>query len=447
MIATPSIIIDKRRKQTRTGTFPVKLQIVYKSSPKLFQTIFNLTLENYDKLVSPRLSPKLQSVKEKLKQILRTAEDHLSEMGTFSFYAFERDFIVKNPLFKVRKQLKEPTNPDLNNGFDFSPYHLRFPIFKEDHSIPGCISRVYLSYIKQLLQQGRVGTALNFRESYNSLKKFRGNALFSEITIDYLYQYELWMKKLGRSRTTTGIRVRVLRTIFNEAIETGIIKREICYPFGKRKYIIPTGRNMKKALDINDISKIYYYQPICTDEIKAKDFWLFCYFGNGMNPKDVANLKYKDIQDNFLVFIRSKTERTTREDPKPISVYITEDMQRTIERYGNHDKSPNSYIFPIIKPGLDPMQEYELVPQFTKFINHRMSIIGNHLGIEKKITTIVSRHSFSTQLKRSGVSTEFIQEALGHTDKKTTENYLASFSNDIKKEYAEMLSPFKYNVQ
>jgi integrase/recombinase XerD len=89
------------------------------------------------------------------------------------------------------------------------------------------------------------------------------------------------------------------------------------------------------------------------------------------------------------------------------------------------------------------MQEYELVPQFTKFINHRMSIIGNHLGIENKITTIVSRHSFSTQLKRSGVSTEFIQEALGHTDKKTTENYLASFSNDIKKEFAEMLSPFK----
>ena len=62
--------------------------------------------------------------------------------------------------------------------------------------------------------------------------------------------------------------------------------------------------------------------------------------------------------------------------------------------------------------------------------------------ITQKVTTIVSRHSFSTQLKRSGASTEFIQEALGHSDKKTTENYLDSFMKDIKKEYAGFLTSF-----
>jgi len=50
-----------------------------------------------------------------------------------------------------------------------------------------------------------------------------------------------------------------------------------------------------------------------------------------------------------------------------------------------------------------------------------MAKIKERLGIEKKVTTVVSRHTFSTQLKRLGASTEFIQEALGHTDKKTTE--------------------------
>lgn len=57
--------------------------------------------------------------------------------------------------------------------------------------------------------------------------------------------------------------------------------------------------------------------------------------------------------------------------------------------------------------------------------------------------TIVSRHSFSTQLKRSGASTEFIQEALGHANKKTTENYLDGFDNELKKEFSEKLSAFK----
>jgi integrase/recombinase XerD len=46
-------------------------------------------------------------------------------------------------------------------------------------------------------------------------------------------------------------------------------------------------------------------------------------------------------------------------------------------------------------------------------------------------------------MKRSGVSIEFIQEALGHYDKKTTENYLDSFENEQKREFAKKLSSFK----
>ncbi len=65
------------------------------------------------------------------------------------------------------------------------------------------------------------------------------------------------------------------------------------------------------------------------------------------------------------------------------------------------------------------------------------------MGIEKKVTTYVARHSFSTILKKSGASTEFIQEALGHTDVKTTQNYLDSFDKEIKKEFADKLSLFK----
>lgn len=63
--------------------------------------------------------------------------------------------------------------------------------------------------------------------------------------------------------------------------------------------------------------------------------------------------------------------------------------------------------------------------------------------LAKKITTYVARHTFSTVLKRSGASTEFIQEALGHTDMKTTENYLDSFEKEVKKEYAGRLIAFK----
>lgn len=49
----------------------------------------------------------------------------------------------------------------------------------------------------------------------------------------------------------------------------------------------------------------------------------------------------------------------------------------------------------------------------------------------------------NARLKRSGASTEFIQEVLGHTNKKTIENYLDSFEKEVKKEYAAKLTEFK----
>jgi len=159
-----------------------------------------------------------------------------------------------------------------------------------------------------------------------------------------------------------------------------------------------------------------------------------------MNPKDVAFLKFKNIQGEYLIFERAKTERTARNNPRPITVYINEDMCNIIKRWGNKkNNNTENYIFPVLDHSLNPLEQHFIVKSFIKFINDRMAKIKERLGIEKKVTTIVSRHTFSTQLKRLGASTEFIQEALGHTDKKTTENYLDSFENEVKKEFARKL--------
>lgn len=298
MSATINIILDTRRMKIKTGKYPVKLQITFQRVTKHYQTIFDLSKDNYEKLFAPRLNAHLRYFKDKLKLIQRSSEDFIDAMNSFSFYEFERNFITNHELFKPRRKLKEPEKIGIQDVFDYSSYYSRFPIFKEDHYRPGSISIVYLAYIKLLLQQERIGTALSYKDSYNSIKSFRGNILFTDITISFLYQYEQWMLKKGCSKTTVGIKLRPLRTIFNEAIRMDIIKREKCYPFGRCKYQIPTGRNIKKALGQDEISKIYYHKPDCPDEKKAKDFWLFCYFGNGMNPKDLVHLKYKNIQDD-----------------------------------------------------------------------------------------------------------------------------------------------------
>lgn len=442
MSTTIKIILDVRRMKESSQKYPIKLKVCFQRKTRLYQTVFELSQEEFKKLESPNINTDLRFVRDNLKSIQKSAEEFILGRQVFGFEDFERRYVTSNKLIKTRKRLADQQEILPVDSFDYTPYYKHFPILLEKPSRPGTIQPVYSAYIRMLLQEERIGSAGKYQDSYTSIKKFSGDCLFIDITKSFLIRFEQWMLKQGRSKTTVGIKLRCLRAIFNEANEMRIIRKDDCYPFGRRRYRIPTGRNIKKALNLDEIKAIYDYKPQTVLEDKAKDFWLFCYFSNGMNPKDVAFLKFKNIQDGFLVFSRAKTEGTTRHDPRIISVYITDDMKRIIAKWGNKSKKLDNYLFPIMEANLTPLQQFKIVPAFTQFINDKMEVIGKNLGIERKITTIVSRHSFSTQMKRSGASTEYIQEALGHMDKKTTENYLGSFGNEVKKEFANALTAF-----
>ena len=91
---------------------------------------------------------------------------------------------------------------------------------------------------------------------------------------------------------------------------------------------------------------------------------------------------------------------------------------------------------------MDAIKITAVIRQTTKNINKHIDDIAKALKITKRVTTYTARHSFATVLKRSGVSTEFISESIGHADLRTTENYLDSFEDDAKVENAKKLLDF-----
>ena len=442
MSASLNVILDTRRIK-RSNKYPVKLRATFERVADDYQTIFDLSKEDFEKLSASRITGDLQNIRDKLRDIERTAQNAAVKLDPFTFEDFEKDYIRDNIYFRQRK-VKPHSASEKVEEFDFEPFFKRFKIIKEEIK-EGTVGIAYMVYIKKLLREGRISTAVNYHDSYISLKKFRNNLRFKDITVPCLYEYENWLKAKDISRATIGMYIRPLRTLFNEAIEAGEIRKEKYYPFGRRKYQIPTSKKSKKAIDLSDVKQIYYHEcdPHNPNEQKGKDFWLFSYFGNGMNVKDIAFLKYKSIQGDYLIFERSKTERAMRNDPKQITIFLTDDMKAIIERWANKDKSPTNYIFPILEHGLNPLRQFELNLLFVAFINSWMRKIMKKLEIDKKATTYVARHTFSTVLKRSGASTEYIQEALGHADVKTTQYYLDSFDKEVTKEFAQRLTSFK----
>ena len=92
---------------------------------------------------------------------------------------------------------------------------------------------------------------------------------------------------------------------------------------------------------------------------------------------------------------------------------------------GNDD-----YIFPIIKRTKSPTIIREDIKNRLRRYNKNLERIGNLCGIDEKLTSYVSRHSWATIAKRSGVDIGIISDALGHQDTIVTRTYIDSFGSE-----------------
>lgn len=417
-----TVILDTRRMK-KSGKYPVKVRVTLSRKQEYYSTGIDCSQDEWNAIQLSKVAKEHKQLRENVDRIRGKAISIVENLRVFTFPKFEKEFYSKS---KVEYSL--------------------ITYFEE--------------YIKSLNEEERISTAKSYENALNSLleykwvQKSKGKKInseerkllatkvklsFEEITPEFLQHYENWMVREQNSISTVGIYLRTLRAVFNLAIADDNISKDI-YPFGKRKYEIPASRNIKKSLSIVDVRAILNYpSPASSTEDKAKDFWLFSYLCNGINIKDIALLKVSDVQGDYIEFVREKTKRTNKKNQKPIRFFLVPEAKEVISKWANKSDDPNDFLFPVVTREMNALQRYKTIHQFIKTVNKYMKQIKNDLGIEKDVTTYTARHTYSTVLKRSGVSTEFISEALGHANKKTTENYLDSFENDALKEIAGKL--------
>jgi integrase len=238
-------------------------------------------------------------------------------------------------------------------------------------------------------------------------------------------------------------------TVFNRANRLKVIKKENCYPFGQQEFSIPGTQNVKKVFSEETINKIYYYDdskllPRWRKPVrKARSFWFFMYFGQGMNPKDVALLKFKNIHGEHIIFERAKTEDTMGDDTPQICVFNTSDMLTTINEFGNSDQSPDNFIFPIFDPAMTALRQMEVLEYFIKFVNKWIQYLLDELGIDETAGCQVARGSYATCMAEAGSSLLEIGRDLGHKKPSTTARYVGSLPLSKKKVNASRLEAFK----
>ncbi len=299
-----------------------------------------------------------------------------------------------------------------------------------------------MSYTKQIIDAmksiGNLGNAKVYGEVLAMLKsQYSSTLMFEDIDIAFLRRLETHMRLLGWGGNTIHRNMRTLRAIYNRAIGEGYIDSKL-YPF--KNPINPRGYNVgalevtpqKRALSEEGLQKILEYNPESAKEDLAKDVFLFSFYMQGISFTDICRLKYENMVDGRIIYNRVKTKNKAR-----ISVFINKPIQDIIDKYSGRE---SSYILPILENYHQTEQQFvNRIHKKLAKVNVGLQQIARKVGIVGQITTYTARHTYATLLKRKGVSTAVISQALGHTSEQTTQIYLDSFENKKVDEANDLL--------
>lgn len=272
--------------------------------------------------------------------------------------------------------------------------------------------------IAKLKQNGKVRTSETYRSTLNSFKKFRKDEdiMLDCLTSEIMEGFEAWHKSRGVAPNTISFYTRILRAVYNRAVEDDIIENR--NPF--RHVYTGVDKTVKRALPLAVIKKIKALDLSLTPALDyARDMFLMSFYLRGMSFIDMAFLKKTDLKNGYVTYRRRKTGQQ-------LIIEWTKEMQMILDKY---PENKSDYLLPVIRnPGLNERCTY----RNTGYnINHSLKRIAGMVGVTIPLTLYVARHSWASAAKAKGIPLSVISEGMGHDSEATTQIYLASLDTSV----------------
>lgn len=274
------------------------------------------------------------------------------------------------------------------------------------------------SMIVSLKQRNKIRTAETYRATLNSIRKYLDNedVMLDAITSEMMLKYEAYLKSKGNTLNTISFYMRILRAVYNNAVENDIIENR--NPF--RKVFTGSEKTFKRALPIQTIKKIKGMDlSFSPNTAFARDMFMLSFYLRGMSFIDMAYLKKSDLENGHVTYRRRKTD-------KRLSIEWTKEMQMILDKYPDN---PTQYLFPIITR--DGVNQQRLARNVGEKINHHLKKVAELAGIVIPLTMYCARHSWASAAKAKGIPLSVISEGMGHDSETTTQIYLASLETSV----------------
>ena len=275
------------------------------------------------------------------------------------------------------------------------------------------------SVINQLRRLNRIRTSETYTATLASFMKFRDgqDILLCEIDSDTMMLYEAWLKANGNCPNTTSFYMRILRAVYNRAVEKELTKQR--HPF-KHVY---TGidKTVKRAVPLKAIKRIKELDLTMKPHLDyARDMFLFSFYTRGMSFIDMAYLKKSDLKNGILTYRRRKTGQQ-------LTVKWENCMEEIVTKYAG--RSVTQYLLPIIT---DPLTDERKQYRNAIFrVNTALKEVARLADLQIPLTMYCARHGWASVAKSKNIPLSVISEGMGHDSEKTTRIYLASLDTSV----------------
>lgn len=274
------------------------------------------------------------------------------------------------------------------------------------------------SIIASLRQNGKIRTSETYISTLNSFKKYRGNEdiILDCISSEIMKGYEAWHIARGVTPNTISFYTRILRAVYNRAVEDGVIANR--KPF--RHVYTGIDKTLKRALPLTLIKKIKSLDLTFTPALDfARNMFMMSFYLRGMSFIDMAFLKKSDLKNGYVTYRRRKTGQL-------LTIEWTKEMQMLLDKY---PENSSEYLLPVIRnTGVNERSAYR---NASYNINHNLKRIAEMAGVTIPLTLYVARHSWASAAKVKGIPLSVISEGLGHDSETTTRIYLAGLDTSI----------------
>lgn len=377
-------------KPNRVGLFPLAIRIIKDRKPSyLFigQYIENKFWDNQNKRVK-KSHPNSNRLNSLLAKKLADANDRLIESENQGNYESVK---------KIKKKIIGKTKMDF---------------FKA--------SELFLS---NLLKRKKFNQEYNQKKRLDIFQQFlgRNDLYFSDLDVTLLKRFETFLLYERKVAPRTAINyLMLIRTIYNFSRKEFNVDDKN-YPFGKGKIQIKFPETEKIGLGKEEVQLLELANNLTHAQQNAVNTWLISFYFAGIRVGDVIKLKWSDFKDGRLYYRMGKNK-------KLVSLIVPVKAQIILDRYKPSKKAKGSLVFSYLQ-GTNLKDEERVatrVKTITRNLNRRLEIVAEKLGIEKKLSMHIARHSFGN-ISGDKIPIQMLQKLYRHSSITTTVKYQSNF--------------------